>query len=523
MPPTFLDQGARPYPGGMRRGLDGIGPSDGVSRRSVLNGALTIAGASFLAARSRAGAPRPGWSSDLPRRTGAPHIAIIGAGLAGLTCAYELAARQVPCTVYEANPDRIGGRCWTSRGWAGGQTAEHGGEFIDTVHHSIRRLVGELGLTLDDVKAHPGSGPRPRDRYFLQGAVRRESAVYEGYHLLVQRAARDARQIGSFRFDRAGRAARALDEQTAEEWLEETLGHHHPLLRIATTQYMAEEYGLDPRRLSALTMVMEFAPGGIPSDERFHVRGGNDQIVHGLADRLPRGAVVRDAALTRMVRQPSGRYRLDFAAHPRVMADVVVLAAPFASLRHADLDQAGLSRRKLACIDTLAMGTNAKVLLQLDHRLGHFDPRHHVRWSGDYYDARVDTWDSSAAQPGRTGLLTVYSGGHVGTSYDPRRPHGPAPHRVVRSTLREVNRAVPGLRDGYTGRAWLDAWVDDPYTRGSYAAYGPGQVTRYWGFVGLAEGHVHFAGEHTSMRAQGFLDGAVASGRRVAREVLAGL
>ena len=33
-------------------------------------------------------------------------------------------------------PDRLGGRCWTSRGWAHGQTAEHGGEFIDTVHHS---------------------------------------------------------------------------------------------------------------------------------------------------------------------------------------------------------------------------------------------------------------------------------------------------------------------------------------------------------------------------------------------------
>jgi monoamine oxidase len=77
--------------------------------------------------------------------------------------------------------------------------------------------------------------------------------------------------------------------------------------------------------------------------------------------------------------------------------------------------------------------------------------------------------------------------------------------------------------EGEDGRtvAARAARVDDPFTRGSYAAFGPGQITRYWRFVGLAEGRVHFAGEHTSMWAQAFLDGAVSSGRRAAREVLA--
>ena len=123
----------------------------------------------------------------------------------------------------------------------------------------------------------------------------------------------------------------------------------------------------------------------------------------------------------------------------------------------------------------------------------------------------------------RSGLLTVYSGGHVGASYAPRQAHGPAPRRVVTGTLAELGRAVPDLPRGYAGRAWLDSWVDDPYTRGSYAAFEPGQFTRYWGFVGRPEHHVHFAGEHTSRRALGFLDGAVESGRRAAREVLTGL
>ena len=60
-------------------------------------------------------------------------------------------------------------------------------------------------------------------------------------------------------------------------------------------------------------------------------------------------------------------------------------------------------------------------------------------------------------------------------------------------------------------------------TRGSvgrYAGFGPGQYTDFWGFLGLREGPVHFAGEHTSTFSQGFLNGGVESGERAAREVM---
>lgn len=477
-----------------------------------------------LAAAGLAALPTAPAEAVWRRRTpDAPDIAVVGAGLAGLTCAYVLAKHGIASTVYEANPDRLGGRCWTSRGWAHGQTAEHGGEFIDSVHHAIRHLVAELGLELDDLAPLPAGRPPARNRFFLHGRRRTEGSVYAGYHRLVAAADRDSQRVGRYTYDRAGRAARELDERTAAEWLDETLGHDDPLLRTETAQYMAEEYGLDLRDLSALNMVLEFASGGVPSDERFHVRGGNDQIVSGLSARLPPGTVVQDQRLTSLVRRPDGRYRLGFEAAPHQLAEVVVLCAPFASLRHADLSGAGLSARKLACIEHLGMGTNAKVLLQLDRHVTHYGATRASRWSGEYYDARVDTWASSLAEPGRTSLLTVYSGGRVGAAYPVSRAHGPAPQRVVTRTLAEISRAVPGLANGWAGRAWVDAWVHDPHTHGSYAAFRPGQFTRWWGFVGKPEHHVHFAGEHTAVQALGFLDGAVASGRRAAREVRARL
>ncbi len=83
-----------------------------------------------------------------------------------------------------------------------------------------------------------------------------------------------------------------------------------------------------------------------------------------------------------------------------------------------------------------------------------------------------------------------------------------------------MERAVPGISREFNGHAWLDDWVADPWVHGSYAAFLPGQYTRYAGVIARHEGGVHFAGEHTSDAYQGFLEGAVASGERCAREVL---
>ena len=79
---------------------------------------------------------------------------------------------------------------------------------------------------------------------------------------------------------------------------------------------------------------------------------------------------------------------------------------------------------------------------------------------------------------------------------------------------------MPGISADFNGRAWLDEWSADPWSRGSYAAFLPGQVTGFLGAIARAEGGLHFAGEHTSVAYQGFLEGAVDSGERCAREVL---
>ncbi len=450
-------------------------------------------------------------------------MAVVGAGLAGLACAYRLHQHGVEATVYEARADRVGGRCWTAREFGRQQVGEHGGEFIDSDHSRMRALVRELGLRLEDRVAWARRRSAAYSRLYLDGELRDWDVVYRDFGILKRRLRADARRTGyddAFAAD----AARAFDRRTARQWLDADVpGGGDSLLGEAMRGYLAEEFGLDAERLSATNIfyLLEGDRADIDgSDERYHVDGGNDRVPRGLAERLPDGSLHLGAPLEAMWRRDDGSYGLRFGGRrPDVIADQVVLAAPFTTLREVDLERAALSGLKLECIEKLGMGTNAKLLMQFRDR-----PAHEGRWDGELTTDRpfLDTWDSSLTQPGQTALLTVYTGGSVGAGYPGRRAHGPAPEGVVRQTLAILERAVPGIRSDFAGRAWLDDWTADPWVHGSYAAFLPGQATRYAGAIARAEGGVHFAGEHTSVAYQGFLEGAVESGERCAREILRG-
>src|SRR2546430_6092142 len=96
-----------------------------------------------------------------------PRVVIVGAGLAGLTCAYRLKQAGYSAQVYEAHPTRVGGRCYSDRTSWGGQVTEHGGELIDQGHTAMRHLANELGFTLDNLLQGEQNGTE--DFYWFDG------------------------------------------------------------------------------------------------------------------------------------------------------------------------------------------------------------------------------------------------------------------------------------------------------------------------------------------------------------------
>jgi monoamine oxidase len=493
--------------------------TDGRTRRELL-----VSGATLAAAAALAASPARSLARGLSRSS-RPRIAIVGAGLAGLRCAHELwSGHAVAASVYDANPDRVGGRCWTLRGYfEDGLITEHGGSFIDTTHLAIRRLAAELGLHEEVVSG--GDLPSGQDIYWIDGAYyTREEASADwsaaGYHAF--RAA--VREL------RTSAGEQRLDSMSVPEWLDSTeIGSASRLGKLLLANTVTENGG-DPEDQSALDLIEITAPSQRSSlellpgdDERYHIRGGNDQIVSAVLAQLPPGAVQGDHELLALSENADRSVTLSFQVSGQVLdvvADLVVLALPFSTLRNVELSGSGLSAAKLNVIATMGMGSNAKLHLELRRKT--WPPLGFAGATYSEWDGFCCAWDDSVAlgPDASPALLLGFPGGHVGQSALTGTAHGVAPRADVEWFLRQIEPVFPGTTAAYDGRAYEDHWALDPWVRGAYSYYRVAQASSYGAIARAAEGPYHFAGEHTSIQHQGFLDGAVETGERAARQLL---
>jgi monoamine oxidase len=199
-----------------------------------------------------------------------------------------------------------------------------------------------------------------------------------------------------------------------------------------------------------------------------------------------------------------------------VVADRVVLALPFSLLRQVDLSRANFPARKLTAISSLPMGTNSKLHLQFSRRLWYDLACNGATYADTGYQ---NTWEVTRGQAGTSGVLVDYTGGTVGNGFGPSR----TPAQYAQRFLGQVEPVLPGVSPLWNGRVALDYWPAYPWTRGSYSYWAVGQYTTIAGVEREPVRSCHFAGEHTSVDFQGYLNGAVESGQRAASEVLAAL
>jgi monoamine oxidase len=452
----------------------------------------------------------------------AQSVAIVGAGLAGLSAAWRLEQDGIEATVYEASP-RVGGRCLSERkAFDAGQVAERGGELIDTAHDEIIDLALVLGLSLDDLHAATPKGTH--GIWWIAGRRYDEAQAARDFAELWPALARDARRLGEDlpTFARFTPAQAVLDRTSARDWLAANVpgGLTSPLARLLGNAYV-EELGADLEEISAATVIdllrdspRERVSPYEESDQRYHVRGGNDLIVQRMAEALA-GRIETGARLTALARRPDGRYGLTFArsqATVDVDADHVILALPFPLLADVDLARAGFRARKLRAIRELGMGRNTKLQLQFDTRA----------WlaQGGNGETRVEgsyqvSWEVTRGQAGTPGVLNFYSGGAAAS----RAGEG-TPEERAREALADLERVHPGIAARFNGRVIRNPWDRYPWSRGSYSLLRPGQYTAFHGIEPLPEGNVRFAGEQSSADWYGYMNGGVESGLRAAGEVL---
>jgi monoamine oxidase len=85
----------------------------------------------------------------------------------------------------------------------------------------------------------------------------------------------------------------------------------------------------------------------------------------------------------------------------------------------------------------------------------------------------------------------------------------------------ELEQLSPGFAENFTGKASYFEWTKDPNTMAGYSFSRPGDVTKISPILSAGIGRLHFAGEHTCPEFAGYMEGALASGDRVATQLLA--
>jgi monoamine oxidase len=383
------------------------------------------------------------------RRDAADPVLVVGAGIAGLTAAYRMEQAGVPVRIVEAQ-ERSGGRMWSLRDrFRDGQVVELGGELIDTGHQAIRGLANELGIPLDDLST---DDPALRaETWYFGGVARTDAEVIEAFQPIATRIEADLATLtddGDPTFANPS-GAEQLDRTSIAEWLDRGGGGGwiRDLLDIGYTT----EYGLEigeQSSLNLLTMIQwnpeSFAIFG-ESDERFHVRGGNDRIPTELAARL--STEVETGTILESIRErPDGTLAASVRRGGRsfvIAAPKVLVTMPFTLLREVDLDLE-LPPHKRRAIDELGYGTNAKLMVGFGGRIWRTAHRSNGSVLTDLPFQL--TWETSRLQPGSAGVLTNFTGGRHGVALGEGTPAEQA-----RMLVRDLERIYPGIESSREG------------------------------------------------------------------------
>ncbi len=484
---------------------------EGLSRRRVL-----------AALGAAAATPLIGWPQPVRARQ-AMRVAVIGGGMAGLCALDTLTANGIDAKLYEAR-GRLGGRVLTANNAPEpGLNIEDGGNLINTDHDDMLKLAERFGIALIDRKPMTA-----HSRYVVNGRLLDDVALIRDLRPIAGQIANDAAALDA-NYDVM---APKLDAMSVTQYLDT-----HRALLTADVRALLEatirtEFGAEPHQASAIELlfnlpVVDGAQAELisSSDERYILTGGSSSVVEALSRPLL-SRIATGHALT-SIERAGGRVKLRFANGVTDEADRVVVTVPAPLMRTIDYgDLLPDSWRTL--VGEIDCGRNEKINAGYAARSweAQTGPAGSA-WAVDTSGPGVfsEFWDASSGQPGEAGVLTWFYGGD---QVDALMAGEIEP--VLRRAEAAIAPAVPGLAARTMRRT---AWGKDPFARGAYSTFAPGQLTRFAGHFWLEEdgvvtppapaGPIMFAGEHLSDAFPGYMNGGAQTGRLAAEAVLASL
>ena len=428
----------------------------------------------------------------------ATDVIVLGAGLGGLSCARDLVRGGAEVAVLEARA-RVGGRV-EGAVLADGRVAQMGGEIVGTIHHAYLELAAELGLALvPSYTAEPGEMA-----YDLLDRVEigdgwlspQDVASLERIEAELVRLARDVDPADPWSHPDAAR----LDRSSVSELLGE--------LRVSETAYRVFELhslgaaGGVLSRASVLALLRAISAGGghLQSDyeawECLKIDGGSSVLPAALADEL--GDRVRLSAPVARVRVGAGCV-VTLADGEELRGTEVVCALPVGPVR--DIAITGVSDARLRSLHRQRQLHASKAVTALPGPL----------WRGT-------GWNGLSASERDLGGFWVQDDATLSSLFGPEQTAylAAAPPGVADAALRDALARVMGPVEPVE-IAWRH-WGADPWTQGYVSHWAPGDLTAVGPLHGTHEPPFYVAG--SDHWATGYMEGAVATGRAAARQIL---
>jgi monoamine oxidase len=488
-----------------------------LTRRELVGGAA--AGAALLALDADRALAAP--ARQARRRTRRADVAIVGAGLAGLTAARRLTAAGHSVVVLEAR-DRVGGRTLNTD-LGGGHVTELGGQFIGPTHDRIGALAKSLGVQTfatynagQDISLFSGrTGTYPATPGIPTDP---DITTILGPILQLDKLATEVPVDAPWTAKRAAE----FDRQTLQDFKAANVSN--PIGAAAFDLACRVIWGAEPSELSLLYALAYIAGAGnakVPGSlvrlittpngaQESRFVGGSQLVSERMADRLGKRVVL--GTPVRRIVQDSDGVRV-IANGLTVQAKRAVITVPPVLALDIAFSPV-LPRSKQRLLRGLRPGSTTKVEAVY--------PRPFWRDAGlsgqCIGDAPVAATFDNSPPDGSIGVLMGFIVG------------APARRHRGLSTAQRRAEALASFA-GYVGEAartptnFLEKdWTEDRWTKGCPTAHTPpGILRRYGPALRRATGRVHWAGSETSTFWQGYMDGAVRSGERAADEAVAAL
>jgi monoamine oxidase len=484
----------------------------GLRRRDLIKGGvaggIALAGAAEQATARQRNRARDSGHVRKPRGY---DVAVVGAGLAGLTAANHVRAAGRSVLVLEAR-GRVGGRN-LDHPLGPGKVAELGGQWAGPGQDRVLALARELGV---DTFATYSSG---HSIYYSGGQLQTYSgdippasgAALGELESLTLELNGMAKSVPADRPWTAPQAA-AWDQQTIATWITEHLatrqGRELALLAIRGV------YGEEATEISLLDLLAAITGVGgdintlIGSAQSIRFAGGPQQLSTKLGERLGSSlrlgiavtAIEHGANVTLHSSSSSFRARAAILTPPKPLIGRIAFS-PALPPAHDQL----LQRQPMGSV--VKVNAIYPTPFWREHGLS-------GAATSDTGPIRI-TYDNSP-RDGRPGVLVGFMEGN-----DSRRFYGSPAASRRRAALDALARYFGEPARHPIGYVDL-AWAEEQYTRGAYGSFNPpGVLTALEDAALRPVGRLHFAGADTSALWPGYMDGAIRSGERAAREALA--